>query len=224
MDRAHRLGEPVGGRSAPFHICAFGMAAAVFAGFAFPLTASAQDGGGTGQARGPRVIAPELVAPLPVDPSMLERIEPRQPLSGLAGPAPEPKLRKEDALFFRPVAVAAGMFESEGRTVTIAGIRVIPPDRTCEARDGGAWPCGVQARTAFRYWLRGRAIACESGPGGEPPDTDKPLTCSLAGYDIGKWLIENGWAMPEPGGPYEQDGENARRAGKGIFSGGPSSS
>lgn len=171
-----------------------------------------------------RVIAPELIAPPPVDPATLDRADPRAPLSPLAGPAPEPKAKARDTRYFRPVAIAAGMFESEGKTVTIAGIRVIAPDRTCDAAAGGVWPCGTQARTAFRYWLRGRAVECDPGGDGEEAGIGKPMACSLAGYDIGKWLTENGWALAEPGGPYEEQTEAARQARKGIFGGGPTGS
>ncbi|WP_048648315.1 thermonuclease family protein [Nitratireductor soli] len=187
------------------------------------LAAGANSPAWAQERRAPRIIAPELIAPPPVDPSTLNRLTPRAPLSDLAGPAPEPKIA--DTLYFRPVAVAAGMVEAEGRTITIAGIRIIAPDRVCDAAAGGAWPCGKQARTAFRYWLRGRALECHAGaatPEAEKAAPDTPLQCTLAGYDVGRWLVENGWALAEPDGPYQDEAEAARQTRKGIFSGGPS--
>ncbi|EKF20140.1 hypothetical protein NA2_05101 [Nitratireductor pacificus pht-3B] len=172
--------------------------------------------------RAPRIIAPELIAPPPVDPSMLNRLTPRAPLSDLAGPSPEPK--RADTLYYRPVAIAAGLIESEGRTITIAGIRIVAPDRVCDARAGGVWPCGKQARTAFRYWLRGRAVECGAGADVTEENAETPLRCTLAGYDVGKWLVENGWALADPDGPYAEEAETARETRKGIFSGGPSPS
>lgn len=194
-------------------------AAAMFASSGFG-PAVAQD------RRQPRIIAPELVAPPPIDATGLKRADPRIPLSELGAPAPEPK--PQDTLYYRPIAIAAGMFESEGHTITVAGIRVIAPDRVCDATDGGAWPCGKRARTAFRYWLRGRAVEChveeKTDKAAAEQAGDKPMRCSLAGYDVGTWLVENGWALSETGGPYTEAEKAARDAGKGIFSGGPSGS
>ncbi|WP_299940503.1 thermonuclease family protein [uncultured Nitratireductor sp.] len=201
---------------------------ALLSGAAALLTpGSAQAQAQAQERRQPRVIAPELVAPPPIDSTGLERAQPRSPLSELAGPAPEPK--PQDTLYYRPVAIAAGMFESEGRTITIAGIRVIGADQSCDASSGGAWLCGKRARTAFRYWLRGRALEChaEGGAANEAASdnvSDAPMRCSLAGYDVGSWLVENGWALASPDGPYAEEAKAARNAGKGIFSGGPSGS
>ncbi|WP_295808683.1 thermonuclease family protein [uncultured Nitratireductor sp.] len=193
--------------------------AAIFA-VLVPGLAGAQD------RRQPRIIAPELVAPPPIDGAGLKRADPRTPLSELAAPAPQSK--PEDRLYYRPVAIAAGMLETEGRTITIAGIRIVAPEQVCDARDGGAWPCGKRARTAFRYWLRGRAVECHLEGEGEPTvqdeSSDAPMRCSLSGHDVGAWLVENGWALAETGGPYVEQAEAARNAGKGIFSGGPSGS
>jgi endonuclease YncB( thermonuclease family) len=50
------------------------------------------------------------------------------------------------------------------------------------------------------------------------------MRCSLAGYDVGTWLVENGWALSQAEGPYAEEEKAARDAGKGIFSGGPSGS
>jgi len=217
MDGAYRVGEPVMKRAGVLSLALLSGAAALLT----PGSAQAQE------RRQPRVIAPELVAPPPIDSTGLERAQPREPLSVLAGPAPEPK--PKDTLYYRPVAIAAGMFESEGRTITIAGIRVIGADQSCDASSGGAWLCGKRARTAFRYWLRGRALEChaEGGAANEAAsdnESDAPMRCSLAGYDVGSWLVENGWALASPDGPYAEEAKAARNAGKGIFSGGPSGS
>ncbi|EIM72070.1 hypothetical protein A33O_21621 [Nitratireductor aquibiodomus RA22] len=218
MDGAHHLGEPVmAGRyrcRSLFLACAAILASSGFS----PMEAQ--------ERRQPRVIAPELVAPPPIDATGLKRADPRTPLSELGAPAPEPK--PQDTLYYRPMAIAAGMFESEGRTITVDGIRIIAPDQVCDASDGGVWPCGKRARTAFRYWLRGRAVECHVEGAGEDAaaeeESDRPMRCSLAGYDVGTWLVENGWALAETGGPYAEKSRAARNAGKGIFSGGPSGS
>lgn len=218
MDGTHHLGKSV--MRAPVRRRIRLMVAAVMLASLGLGSAAAQD------SRQPRIIAPELVAPPPIDATGLKRAEPRTPLSELGAPAPEPK--PQDTLYYRPIAIAAGMFESEGHTITVAGIRVIAPDQVCDATDGGAWPCGKRARTAFRYWLRGRAVECHIGENAEEAaageESERPMRCSLAGYDVGTWLVENGWALSQAEGPYAEEEKAARDAGKGIFSGGPSGS
>ncbi|WP_367716216.1 thermonuclease family protein [Nitratireductor sp. GISD-1A_MAKvit] len=174
--------------------------------------------------RQPRIIAPELFAPPPVDPSGLERTEPRAPLSELGQPAPEPG--PVDTLYHQPIAIAAGLLQAEGRTIRIAGIRIISPDQVCDASSGAVWPCGKRARTAFRYWLRGRAVECHAQDPQENNAADQvaemTMVCRLAGRDVGAWLVENGWALADADGPYPDKEKTARIAGKGIFGGGPS--
>jgi endonuclease YncB( thermonuclease family) len=101
----------------------------------------------------------------------MEREAPRAPLSdlGLAStpkpPEPPAPATPVDAgeqmqLLQRPVAVAAGRLESQGRTIELQGIEIVPVEQTCQTASGESWPCGMQARTAFRQWLRSRAIMC----------------------------------------------------------------
>lgn len=134
----------------------------------------------------------------------LQRIAPRPPLSdmGLASPqalapAPSPESVAVDAdgqmqLLHRPVAVAAGRFESNGRLIDLQGIDIVPVEEMCEPSSGERWPCGMQARTAFRSWLRARAIICRL----PADDTASAVItfCSLGGEDAALWLVRNGWA------------------------------
>ena len=164
-----------------------------------------------------RKIAEDLIAPPPLDPSGIERVEPRPPLSEL-GLAPRPKTPLpqdwRETLLFRPVAISSAVFEAMGRTVAISGTVDIGPDRTC-AFDNTAWPCGQRARAAFNAWLRGRALKCFL-----PPDSDRftvAAPCALGKRDVGAWLVSNGWAMAAPTGIYGKAEAVARDARMGIF-------
>jgi len=164
-----------------------------------------------------RKIAEDLIAPPPLDPSGIERVEPRPPLSEL-GLAPRPKTPLpqdwRETLLFRPVAISSAVFEAMGRTVAISGTVNIGPDRTC-AFDNTAWPCGQRARAAFNAWLRGRALKCFL-----PPDADRfaiAAPCALGKQDVGAWLVSNGWAMAAPTGIYGKAEAVARDARMGIF-------
>lgn len=163
-----------------------------------------------------RLVAPAIVAPPELSPENLQREAPRQPLSKLSlALPPEPEVKNEWAgtPFFRPLAVESAVFQSMGRTIAIAGVKSVPVDESCE-HDGVAWPCGMRARTAFRLWLRGRALVCRL------PDEEREVTparCRLAKQDAGAWLVSNGWAFAAPDGPYVQAEEKARAAKMGMF-------
>ena len=100
------------------------------------------------------------------------------------------------------------LIEAKGYSVAVSGIRRRPQDETCTT-DGKSWPCGVRARTAFRAFLRGRAVICTV-----PPEGGRDLIaaqCRIGKQDVGQWLVDNGWARAGQGGPYVEAGDKARR-------------
>ena len=160
------------------------------------------------------------------DEGALEREAPRPPLSdlGLAAapkpPEPPPPATPVDAgeqmqLLPLPVAVAAGRLESQGRIVDLQGIEVMPIEEMCQSPSGESWPCGMQGRTAFRQWLRSRAIMCrlpQSNSGGAVA-----TECRLGNEDAALWLVSNGWVKATPGGAYAEAGQKAQEAKLGIY-------
>ena len=162
-----------------------------------------------------RPIQPGVVAIPPVDPSTLERVDPRPPLS--APPADKPLRKPPDPLMHRPVAEAAGIVDAEQHRITIAGIEPVADAETCSKPDGSTWPCGRAARTAFRAFLRGRAITCDL-PDGDVPEAFT-ARCKLGPRDIGAWLVANGWSRP--GGDYAEEARLAREGKRGIWGDGP---
>ncbi|WP_363249111.1 thermonuclease family protein [Mesorhizobium sp.] len=171
-----------------------------------------------------RAIDPEVVAPPELSEELLERVEPRAPLSdlALAGPPRPPKLKMpgdwNGTKLLQPVATAAGLIEAEGYAVAVSGIDVVKADETC-SDEGESWACGARARTAFRAFLRGRTVVCAVPPEGGR-DTIS-AECRVGNKDIGEWLVENGWARAAQGGPYAESGDRARAAKKGIFGAAP---
>ena len=168
-----------------------------------------------------RAVDPALVAPPEPPSGELERIEPREPLSKLAlAMPPKPKMPDDwnGTKLFQPVAPAAGLIEAKGYSVAVSGIDPVRQDETCIA-DGKSWPCGIRARTAFRAFLRGRAVVCTVPPEG---GRDRVAAqCRIGKQDVGQWLVENGWARAARGGPYVDAGEKARTEKKGIFGSAP---
>ena len=168
-----------------------------------------------------RAIDPDVVAPPELPTGELERVEPREPLSKLAlAMPPKPKMPDDwnGTKLFQPLATAAGLIEAKGYSVAVSGIDVVPQDETCTT-DGKSWPCGIRARTAFRAFLRGRAVVCTV-----PPDGGRDriaAQCRIGKQDVGQWLVDNGWARAAKGGPYVEAGEKALTAKKGIFGSAP---
>ncbi|WP_320308630.1 thermonuclease family protein [Mesorhizobium australafricanum] len=167
-----------------------------------------------------RAIDPEVVAPPALSDNELERVEPRAPLSdlALAGPPKPPKTKMpgdwNGTKLFQPVATAAGLIEAKGFAVAVSGVDVVKEDETC-SDEGKSWACGARARTAFRAFLRGRAVACTVPPEGGRDSIS--AECHIGNQDIGQWLVENGWARAALGGPYVEAQNKARTARKGIF-------
>lgn len=163
----------------------------------------------------------------------LEREPARPPLSdmGLAStpkpPEPAAPAAPVDAgepmqLLQRPVAIAAGRLESQGRIVDLQGIDVTPVEQSCQSAAGENWPCGMQARTAFRQWLRARAIMCRL------PQNDSGAAiatqCSVGSDDPALWLVANGWAKASAGGAYGEAGKKAEDAKLGLYGDKPETS
>jgi len=150
----------------------------------------------------------------------LERLPARPPLSELASPkSPTPPEsatsgERKSTRLFKPVASSAGTIEAQGYKIALAGVEPTAADETCTF-EGKEWPCGLQARTAFRSWLRGRAIACDVP---SQPDQQQLLSeCNIGKVDLSEWLVSNGWAKAAADGPYADAGRKASEAKKGIF-------
>ena len=161
-----------------------------------------------------RPVAPEAMG-FPVEGEALERIDARKPLGEIGAARSPSEGPPAETILFRPVATAGGAFTALGYEVRLAGI--VPTDKAqeCAGEGGVSWPCGIHARTAFRNWLRGRALTCIVPPA--PPAEPVVSKCLLAGQDAAAWLVEQGWAKAEAGGDYAELEEQARAARRGLF-------
>lgn len=162
-----------------------------------------------------RDIAPEQFGlPEEVTAKPLERIEARRPLSDpVAKPEPIP------AVLRHPVALSAGLIQFDGdRLLQLDGLVSQTADRTCDA-GGKSWPCGIVARTAFRNFLRARALLCDIPKNGW--EGTLTTTCTVNNADPAAWLAENGWAEAPAGSPLENKVEAARKSRLGFFGGDP---
>ena len=75
------------------------------------------------------------------------------------------------------------------------------------------------ARTAFRNFLRGRALVCDHVDG--TTGGTAAATCTVGSMNVAEWLVTNGWATPIAGTPLEAKAEAARNAKRGFYGGDP---
>lgn len=169
-----------------------------------------------------RSVAPDVVVPPSFQEGTFVREAPRAPLSELSlamPPKPEMPDDWDGTTLFQPVASAAGLIESKGYKVAVAGVVPTSADEHCTS-GGTEWTCGVRARTAFRALLRGRAVVCAL-----PPEADRSFIvakCRVGKQDVGEWLVANGWAKADANGPYAEAGDKAETDRKGMFGAAPS--
>ncbi|TFF27137.1 hypothetical protein E3C22_01250 [Jiella endophytica] len=142
----------------------------------------------------------------------LERLPPRPPLS-------EAKLRPDTPkprLLPRPVALDGARIAYRQGVITLPGVEALPLAERC-GPDEGNFPCGVMARTELRRFLRGRSIACDVPQDFGLKRGEATSACTVADEDIGRWVVENGWAKAAPGGPYEKAEAAAKEAKRGLW-------
>ena len=77
--------------------------------------------------------------------------------------------------------------------------------------------CGASASDALEDWIAGRTVACigfDTDPYGRTV-----ATCRVGGEDVGRWLVQNGYAVAyrDFGEDYVCDEAEAERAGRGIW-------
>ncbi|WP_438750421.1 thermonuclease family protein [Pararhizobium sp. O133] len=157
-----------------------------------------------------RDIGPEQFGlPEEVKVQPLERIEPRQPLSDpVAKPQPVPVVLRH------PVALSAGLIRFGDRQLQLEGLAPQDAERTCG--DGATtWPCGTVARTAFRNFLRARALRCTVPKNGWQGTVT--AACTVSDLDPAAWLAENGWAEAQAGSPLTSKVDAARKSRLGFF-------
>lgn len=166
-----------------------------------------------------RPVAPQLIVPPPIEHRQLERTDARDPLSPIGRAHVPSEGPPKEMVLHRPLVRQAGMFEAMGYRIVLPGLVVTAETQFCGEGDA-AWPCGIHARTAFRNWLRGRALACVVPPA---PPTEPVITpCMLGKSDAGAWLVAQGWVLSDPAdGRYDELEQDARELRRGLHGAGP---
>jgi endonuclease YncB( thermonuclease family) len=116
-------------------------------------------------------------------------------------PPPAPAAPAAD-LYRLVVFLDADRIDARGRVIQLAHVDAPAAAERCTNGDGLEWPCGMRARTEARRLVQRRIIACDPVDLVEASATSVVTTsCSVAGADISRWLVENGWAVPTADAP-----------------------
>ena len=89
-----------------------------------------------------------------------------------------------------------------------------PEGRQNCRRKNRDWRCGEEATRRLRTFIKRRSVSCK---GNEYDRHNRLLAfCSVAGHELNKWMVREGWAVAFGG--YRQEERAAKRARKGIWS------
>ncbi len=106
--------------------------------------------------------------------------------------------------------------EIEGQRIRLQGIDAPEMRQSCWL-DGKVWRCGGAAASALAGKIASRAVACQE------LDRDRygriVAKCTVAGEDLGEWLLVNGWAVAYVyfSYDYSRAEQRAKSARRGIW-------
>jgi endonuclease YncB( thermonuclease family) len=141
----------------------------------------------------------------------------REPAKLLPKPPPRPP---QPDLYARPIVEAAGIVRSGKVTIRIADVQALGIDESCAGSDGRTWPCGIHGKTALQRLIRQRTISCD--PSGFPDGNGGVARrCAVGGIDIARWLVEQGWAIPDGRSDLAGSFQTARESKRGQWGDAP---
>jgi endonuclease YncB( thermonuclease family) len=110
--------------------------------------------------------------------------------------------------------------EIHGSRIRLWGIDAPERDQLCRGDDSDQYRCGAKAAKDLDAFIARRPVNCN------PISLDRygrtVATCSVAGADLGQWLVQNGLALDWPRysrGQYGTAQQQAERVGQGIWNG-----
>jgi endonuclease YncB( thermonuclease family) len=110
--------------------------------------------------------------------------------------------------------------EIHGTRIRLWGIDAPESAQLCRDEDSSQYRCGAQAANDLDAYIARRPINCF------PLSLDRfgrtVATCSVAGDDLGEWLVRNGLALDwrqYSKGRYREAQREAERAGRGVWRG-----
>jgi endonuclease YncB( thermonuclease family) len=110
--------------------------------------------------------------------------------------------------------------EIHGTRIRLWGIDAPETTQLCRGDDSQQYRCGAKSANDLDAFIAGRPVSCD------PISLDQygrtVATCSVAGGDLGEWLVRSGLALDWPQyskGKYAAAQRDAEHAGRGIWAG-----
>jgi endonuclease YncB( thermonuclease family) len=92
-------------------------------------------------------------------------------------------------------------------------------DQVCIDASGKDWKCGIEAREKLQAFAHDRPWVCDLS--GTDVYKRHLGSCTVAGEDVSRWLVRNGWALAfrRYSVAYVADEDYAREQKRGLWSG-----
>ncbi len=129
-------------------------------------------------------------------------------------PQPPRAAEPDRQRYARVLVETAGTLRVRDRAIRIAGIDAPEIDEFCKDATGQSWPCGRAAAAALQRLVRQRSVECEADR--ETRD-DTDAHCTVAGTQIGEWLVRQGWARPADPSTMQAAADEARDGARGMY-------
>jgi endonuclease YncB( thermonuclease family) len=125
-----------------------------------------------------------------------------------------------DDLVGQASVVDGDTLEIHGTRIRLWGVDALESSQLCRGDDSTQYRCGAQAANDLDAFIARRPVNCV------PFSLDRygrtVATCSVAGTDLGEWLVRKGLALDWPQyseGRYDGAQRDAEHAGRGIWKG-----
>jgi endonuclease YncB( thermonuclease family) len=110
--------------------------------------------------------------------------------------------------------------EIHGMRIRLWGVDAPESSQLCRGEDSLQYRCGAQAANDLDTFIARRPVNCF--PLSLDPYGRTVATCSVAGTDLGEWLVRKGLALDWPQyskGRYDGAERDAERSGRGMWAG-----
>ena len=118
-----------------------------------------------------------------------------------------------------PQIVDADTVYAGATKIRLSGIDAPEMDQICLDAAGKTWNCGVEAKEKLQNFVREQPWSCALS--GQDAYRRYLGSCSVAGEDVSRWLVRNGWALAfrRYSTAYVTDEDYAREHKQGLWSG-----
>ena len=150
--------------------------------------------------------SPRPPPPIPV-PKSAERVDLK----------PDPRTSLQPYTFGPPFQIDDGLTFGPDKALRtrLSGLTGPGRDAVCRDQDDRLWACGLQARAALNNLIAKRQVRCTPTA---PSDSIVPARCVADGVELGRRLVELGYARSEV--EYAAEMDRARAANAGMWNGG----